>query len=307
MDIRHPSTNKEFKIRNQLLQTSLRPENLNFDIQSEYPIILSDASAETSYCMFDANNKIVAHASLWERQVINKTRNCIDQIGLIGNVATSEEFRGKGLMSQLLNHLEMQAIEYQLSCLILWSDLGKFYQKLGYESLGKEQRIFLRRDENEKSILCNRSFQVEINPHLRERDLDLLLLLRKETDYTLKRNASEFERLLTIPDCDLFTILQDGLIVAYAIMGKGYDMMGVIHEWGYHDVKAMDYLITFILKGLNLDQIMMLAPIGAEIEFLGLEVIERQTHQMAWGRFLRSENTCRIYNENFFIWGLDSI
>ena len=307
MDIRHPRTNHEFKIRNNLLQNSLRPENLPFDIQSEYPIILNEASAETSYCMFDANNNIVAHASLWKRPVINNTRDCIDHIGLIGNVATSEEFRGKGLMSQLLNYLEMQALEYQLSCLILWSDLGKFYQKLGYESLGKEQRIFLRTPHSDTLATYNPAFHIDINPHLKEKELDLLLLLRKQTDYTLNRSAKEFDRLLRIPNCDLFTIQQDGRIVAYAIVGKGYDMMGVIHEWGYIVEEAMSYLINVIIKGLNLNQILILAPLATNLDFIGLEVIERQIHPMAWARFLGTANSAHIYKDNLFIWGLDSI
>jgi predicted acetyltransferase len=305
MIIRHPRENKEFSDRNELLQNSLRPETLPFNIASEYPTILNKENASTSYCMYNAEDKIIAHASLLIRDVVDKDNNCIDQIGLIGNVATCQQHRGKGHMSTLLKHLEMKAKEYHLSGLILWSDLGKFYQNLGYESLGIENRVLLRRTVNalERPKI---HYVIEMNPRLQAKDLAALLDMRLKTGFTLHRSIDTFKDLLTIPYCDIFTIKQKHEIKAFFILGKGYDMMGVIHEWGRTSDRALNYLLDAILKELHGDDILMLSPEILNLDLDNVLMVEQNKHQMAWIRYIADEKKA-LYNNSFFIWGLDSI
>lgn len=305
MIIRHPSDNKDFIDRNELLQNSLRPKKLPFNIASEYPTILNKENASTSYCMYNSENKTIAHASLLIREVRNRDNKCIDQIGLIGNVATCQHHRGKGHMSTLLKHLEEEAKEYHLSGLILWSDLGKFYQNLGYESLGIEHRVILKRKASDPRRTKDH-YVIEMNPALQDKDLIALMEMRLKTDYTLHRSIDTFKALLTIPFCDIFTIKQNENIKAFLILGKGYDMMGVIHEWGRTSDGALNCLLDEILKELNTDTIMMLSPEILNLELDNILTVEQNKHQMAWIQYIKDEKKS-LYNNSFFIWGLDSI
>src|SRR5690606_5092783 len=88
--------------------------------------------------------RIVAHANLWPRTW--RTGQESFEVGLIGNVATSTQERGRGIGTELMRQLESLARRHNLKALILWSDLLKFYQNLGYHALGTEARYFFHRD-----------------------------------------------------------------------------------------------------------------------------------------------------------------
>ena len=70
MEIIHPKTKSDFKQRNTLLQSALRPETLPFGIADEYPIVLSKEGSSYSYCVME-DKKIISHLNLWPRIVVN--------------------------------------------------------------------------------------------------------------------------------------------------------------------------------------------------------------------------------------------
>lgn len=111
--------------RNQLLQNCLRPEPLPYPIQSEYPIVLNPDCHDYSHCLYD-EDRVIAHANLWPRYLVDDKGRTVAKIGLIGNVATNDEYRGRGIMSKLLTYLESKAILADMQALVLWSDLSKF-------------------------------------------------------------------------------------------------------------------------------------------------------------------------------------
>lgn len=55
------------------------------------------------------------------------------KIGLIGLVCVAEEFRGRGLSTQLLELAIQQAKSLQLSHLVLWTTKPEVYEKLGFK------------------------------------------------------------------------------------------------------------------------------------------------------------------------------
>lgn len=55
------------------------------------------------------------------------------RIGLIGLVCVAEEFRGRGLSTQLLELAIKQAKSLQLSHLVLWTTKPEVYEKLGFQ------------------------------------------------------------------------------------------------------------------------------------------------------------------------------
>lgn len=290
MRIFHPAP-KDMISRDALLLKALREEGSPFPIAAEYPIVLAPEATGTSYVLED-DGRMAAHASLWPREVFLKDRGRL-RVGLVGNVATAGESRGKGLMRALFERLCDEARKQNLAALILWSDLRDFYKKMGFEPWGRELRLTYRTKDlpfgaarisraPDPSVLLSRRF-----PHLP----------------TLDRSPDEFARLLTIPGMALFE--WEG---GYVLTGKGCDMQGVVHEWGAADVAGLLAGVRAVGEALQIESVMLLAPgkiPDAWRRALTKPADHVEEHAMAW---LWSEDPkAKQVLADLFVWGLDSI
>jgi N-acetylglutamate synthase-like GNAT family acetyltransferase len=315
MKIFTPNSSIEYAERNSLLQKSLRDEARHFSIESEYPIVLSKDGNRFSYC-YRHESELVAHANLWPRVVTCSITKQRWQIGLIGNVATDERFRGRGIMSNVLEHLKSVATDNNLSILILWSDLLEFYQKQGFRSFGEERRyIYTReslaqilRDQTVKSVFFNKHEIKRISDVV----LDTFIDLRPKTGLTINRTTSEFTSLLNIPNLNVFSSSDNsGRITAFAILGKGADMESVVHEWGGETASDILDLLGFILANSDRDATMLLSPkilpkqFYKELERFSAEK-EKHSMALAWTHPALPKKDLKQLEE-LFIWGLDSI
>jgi hypothetical protein len=217
--------------------------------------------------------------------------------------------QGRGHMRELLSKLEDIAKKQNLDALVLWSDLDQFYHKLGYESVGQELHLGYPKNDNKR--VNSKSFPGEfrLNGDLREGELERMISLRPNIPLTLARSTLEFQKLLTIPWLDCFRIYRDGLLVGSALIGKGYDMVGVIHEWGATDVDTMMNLIDHIAKTLPFEALMLLVPESIESSWKAVLVKHSESyekHPMALVKYLNTKEKREDYS-SLFIWGLDSI
>ncbi len=308
MTLYHPNESKHFQLRNELLQTCLRPDPLPFPIESEYPIVLAPEGRQFSFC-HDYQNQLCSHANLWPRKVLDTLGKEQFPIGLVGNVATDPRWRGHGHMRSLLTAVEEVARESQLEALFLWSDLSSFYQKLGFLSLGQEfhfhfleSRPAKKQKTEVRLVHCDRQ---QISDDM----LMQMLELRHKVSFTLERSIEEFRQMLQIPWLDLFVAYDMTDIVAYALVGKGYDMMGVIHEWGAKESIFLLDLINFIRRDMSLPQCMLLAPSDLKGSWHH-DILEQatavETVPMALVKIL-NEKRSKEELQKLFIWGLDSI
>lgn len=308
MTLYHPTEPHQIQTRNQLLQSSLRPDPLPFSIESEYPIVLDREDQAYSYC-WDFDGQLCSHANLWPRKLIHGSRGYQVPIGLVGNVATNPLWRGHGHMRSMLAAIEELGRHQGLSSLILWSDLSSFYQKLGFQSLGKEFHFHFV----ETNLPCPQKSSaqlVKINKnHVTLSELQCLLDLRYPLELTLKRSPEEFQSLLAIPWLDLWVAISDSSLIGYAMIGKGYDMIGVIHEWGALEPVYLIDLIHQIRRDKALKQCLLLAPHCLETSWYKALVEEAyavETQAMALIKELGQASVVSDL-ENLFIWGLDSI
>lgn len=211
-------------------------------------------------------------------------------------------------MRSLLTAVEEVAQKSQMQALFLWSDLTSFYQKLGYVSVGQEYHFHF--------LESNASSKVKTSARLVRMDLqgitdDLLLrltTLKPKVTRTLERSLAEFRRMLEIPWISLYVAYETADIVAFALMGKGYDMMGVIHEWGCTDAPYLLDLIHFVRKEQQLPQCMLLTP--GELKTSWHQAILAQASAveavpMALMKTLGEDKEKEL--NQLFIWGLDSI
>jgi N-acetylglutamate synthase-like GNAT family acetyltransferase len=302
-----PQTSKHFDSRNRLLQKTLRDSDSPMAVEDEYPLALSQYYRQNSFCIANDEQEIIAHSNLVIRDVINTDNLSICKVGLIGNVASSPKFRGQGLIRDIFDHIKNLAISKNLDALLLWSDLTQFYQKMDFKSLGQENRFDFR--STLPQITENSQIKVFMPDDLTEKTLQELLKLRPNTPLTLKRTSEEFALLLTIPATFLFIATLNERIIGYAIIGRGMDLQGVMHEWGANSPVTLHQMIQSILKESALDEILLLAPHEGEgmaeySSYFSKLNVPGEKHPLAWYLPLKAETQPL---EHLFVWGMDSI
>lgn len=296
--------------RHRLLQNSLRKEDLGYSIETEYPVVLSPQNKRFSICVLEAETrKLIAHSNFWPRIVFDKKTESKYKIALIGNVATHPSFQKMGIMTNLFNHLEKKAAEEKIEATILWSDLLGFYSKLGFKHFGKETRWVFNKNKFMQNKFPEININIESFKTITEKEIKQLQQLRWPTRLTIQRDIKTWKSVLKIPDLNLISIRRKNRICAFAILGKGADMSGVIHEWGTETDSQIIEIISFIFKKTNLQEIMLLSP--ANIDNSRLKPLqnyscEKKTHPMALAKISSSSNLNHI-SEDAFIWGADSI
>jgi predicted N-acetyltransferase YhbS len=284
MRVAHPKTEEEFAARDSLLQASLREGGAGYGIAAEYPLVLGRAGARFSWCGFEGA-RVVAHINLWPREVSGR------RVGLVGNVATDPEFRGRGLMHTMFKEIRVAAQKQGLTGLVLWSDLQEFYQKLGFRSCGRERRYLYQ------AVDLGRCSQgVTVRP-AGPADAGHMLPLRHEVALTLSRSTAEMAAQLAIPDTHGFLFPR-----GYAVEGRGADLRGVVHEWGAASPEDLLGALYGIAEARDLAQVMLLAP--GDLDFawdrvLRAAALSAEEHPMA---LAQGEGL-----DELFVWGLDSI
>ena len=307
----HPQSSAQKEQRDILLTAALRPEGSPFPIAKEYPIVLGREDERLSFCL-GAPNAPVAHANLWPRRLISRTHDTVLRIGLIGNVATTEQHRGQGLMRELFSALKTEATSQGLAALILWSDLLEFYQKLGFSSCGREHRWQFSRAKLRARLLQSVNFTplASTKPAVTE----ALLKSRYPVDFTLERSPTEFAQLLQIPG--LTALISAGYNPAYVLLGKGCDMTCVVHEWGAPTPAVLLAGVLAAAEAADLADILLLTPANLEPSWqrylhAQADVVTEHSMALMWCNEATQQETFAINAaeaiDKSFIWGLDSI
>ncbi len=284
------------------MQEALRPHDCHLAIEDEYPLVLSSLHADRSFCL-SIDGQMVGHANLLLREIRDRSGVTCGLVALVGNVATALKFRGQGFMRILLGEVEAKARAQGAQAMILWSDLDSFYQKLGFKVFGEELRVSFQTG----SLPENKDFLFSRLPH--DASVASLLAMRACQVPSPERTEAEFRQLLKMPLCEGLLAFHNQQAVAYAIMGKGWDMGGVIHEWGCFPGFERALLPTFRKLGsdADLNEVMVLVPkegIGQAIKSTLLEHPSTvSTHPIG---LLKSLEDRPLLKEVYF-WGLDSI
>lgn len=307
MPVFHPHTASELRTRNELLQSALRSEPSSFDIAAEYPLVLGASGASFSYCS-GGGDGIQAHANLWPRTLICPDTNGRYAVGLIGNVATAERFRGQGMMNALMTDIKRQAVDMGMEALLLWSDLLEFYQKLGFQSFGHECRWqFASRD----LVVPRRQGWRQLPPDEARSLAAAMLTCRFPVPMTLERSFEEFQALLTIPALKIFGYFDhSGTLTGYLLEGRGADLVGVVHEWGSPDPDCLLTGIAVAAASAGLSQLTLLSPAKLPKSWyssLRRHAVERALHPTGLAWYANDNPNIRAALDACFIWGMDSI
>lgn len=298
-----------FQARHILMMDTLRagPElRRDYPIEAEYPLILDPEANDHSFCLTDDTQRLLAHANFWTREL--KYGEQTFQVALIANVATLPEYQGRGFMKMMFQHLFKIASDHHLDALLLWSDQSSFYQKLGFWPYGEEWRFcFLTTAmQNYKA-----PYKIQlIEPKLcSDKDLVEMMTLRYPNRFHLERSFQEFKKLLSIPDMILLhTKDEHEQLTNFAFVGKGCDMMAVIHEWGCHDPHFILSAVKWLCDKTGWSYVQLLSPASLDEEWRKLfcEFSQLDKHATVLAK-IQAHSPLFSLEKDFFVWGLDSI
>jgi len=161
--------------------------------------------------------------------------NVTFSIAMVGAVATSESFRGRGLSSKLLKEACRLSEEQNCDWTILWGSEHEFYKKFGFELQGEQFQAPLETLDNlpENNIpRVKRGWNPKIFDHL------LLVkngILLEEKDREWMSNHSTVN-----------WFYQDEPF-AFAGFERGLDLPHILHEFGGNR-KSLQEIFAYILS-----------------------------------------------------------
>lgn len=211
-------------------------QNASWTIANEYPTAITPHNIH-NMSIITEDEKIISHAVL--KVFIIKTPQAIFKVGAIGSVVTDPNHRKKGYSKKNIENCIQMAKQQECDLVILWTDQFDFYRKMGFELAGYDY-----------SFLYDKESQIK-NKNLRfvsGNNVDPQALLKLYSQHTVHavRSLDDFKQYLKIPNSNLFTAWsQDNQLMAYAVEGKGADLINYIHEWA-GQVDALTDLFEYI-------------------------------------------------------------
>ncbi len=199
-------------------------------LESEFPSALfgGDVSAACERHVLVREGESAASHCLVRSIEVEALERQID-LGMIGMVYTDPAFRGRGAARIAIEAGVERLRKLGASVAVLWSDLDSFYNRLGFHRAGIENFYVVDRE------LCRRAGFGE-DDRIEVRSAEAQDWFELEVLYASKparhiRAPGELRRLAAAPACETRVATRDERVTAYASMGRGDDLSGVIHEW----------------------------------------------------------------------------
>ncbi len=320
--IRCPQNPQEFLERDQLLMRLLRPFPQSLPIAKEYPLVLDPRAPFSSHCTYDGHGKLLAHLNYQPKTVIKRDGQKIGTIALVGNVATDDKVQGRGIMGRMLKTMQTRVKLEGALGMLLWSDLERYYQNLGFKEVGKELRITIQVSQVKAALLSKLTLEdysfyedltVFATSHqpLNATILEKMLHHRYAVPQTLHRTLDEYKVLSVIPNT-MVAFSQKGEKIEYGFMNRGSDLIKTLHEWGATSPTRLVLIGLKLAESCRFDDFLILAPGSLTGEFRDCfskfaESVTAHHLGLLWPNPLMEVQKNPIDWEEFFVWGFDSI
>lgn len=234
------------------LSTLLNVAFARSDYLVDYPSFFDGSPNNVLLGIFDRARALRSHVGI--RFTQQRLKGASYLAGNIGAVATDPQYRGHGLAAIALEAAVEEARRRNAAFVILWSDRPDYYARFGFVAAGIETSLplpipvyaapppGLRREASSVLDLPKRLALVrEIGP------------LYNAHHVGTQRSEEDFANLLRIPHMEVFTCGKQA-IEAYAICGKGADMLDHLHEWGGNEdllLKLFAYIVHVRQKAIR--------------------------------------------------------
>jgi len=199
-----------------------------------YPLIKKD-NHNQCYILID-NNEVLAHIGVKKRSLTINNKNF--PFTMYGAIAVDENYRGKGIFKYLFNKILPL---HQSTFHLLWSDKVELYERFGFlpcielNEYGQKSS-----DHGYKIKKTNLSL-------LSDNELDKIKeLYHMSEELRVERSAVDWNDLTQINSAAIYLIFdQSSEIANYFIIGKGQDLEGIIHEYGYVDETFLNVFTNY--------------------------------------------------------------
>ncbi len=200
----------------------------SWSLAAEYPRVFGAASKAQSLCLV-SDAGLLAHAAVLD--LVHRDAGAATRIRCVGSVVVDPGQRGMGLGRRLLEAVVDDFEASDCEVLLLWSQRRRFYAHFGFETWGSE--LWVRPDPSLP--------QQRIRP-MREADLAHVARIHDCKPSRVDREAIDFAAALRIPRLDAWVLDADGAVAAYALVGKGMDFPGVVHDSGGENEALVELL-----------------------------------------------------------------
>lgn len=191
-------------------------------LASEFPLVFGD-DAEALFITAGDELEVHSACAVLVRDLITPAGGL--RVGLIGSVSTSEEERGRGLASAVLERAERELAERGCAVSLLWAEDASFYERRGYQEISAE-RDFVLTVERAEELPDASGVRAAT-----EADHDRMHQLYRAHSRRVERSAEESQQLFATPGMRVLVQEERGEVSAYACYERGGDLAQVVHEW----------------------------------------------------------------------------
>lgn len=180
------------------------------------------------------DSTLVASAGVRVAQLKTMGKNL--RVALIGAVATDPKYRGHGLATQLVKMALQWSRDRGAAAVFLWGSEHSLYRKLGFDLCGSQQLVSLKdlvKGDHSEPTALKKGWAPRIFRLMQNRPLGLVLGPADERWISAhsKNNNESNKRSETFGLQWYYTGTSENP-TAYAAVGRGIDLEGMVHEWG---------------------------------------------------------------------------
>jgi GNAT superfamily N-acetyltransferase len=216
------------------LDSVLRKES-EISVKDDLPLLL-EKSDRVSRRLAIAKGRPAAHAAA--RMIEVETPRGTLDAAVIGAVATDPQHRRQGLGSRVIESLLEDLAAKGTALAVLWANLPKFYEGLGFALAGREAVFVCPRATWH---VPRRTVARPATPA----DLPGIRALHERELCRVRRDEATWRTLAGLPKTDFYVVEREDRIIAYGVVGKGHDLEGCLHEWGGEEI-----LLPVLVSGI---------------------------------------------------------
>lgn len=186
-----------------------------------YPLFSSEF--KNGYLCALYNDQLVGHLAYCQREIV--IRDKVFKVIFLGGIAVKKNFRGNGIFKLLMDKAISQ-LETSAHFFMLWSGDVLMYERFGFKECGS-----IYQWSTNESNLTTRSLD-----SISDNELSKIAKLYEQTwPNRIIRNESQWRALKNMNSVAVYFDEE-----SYAFIGKGFDLDGVIHEYGSSDLKKFE-------------------------------------------------------------------
>lgn len=214
----------------ELMGRLLRPDGDGFEgLLAEYPLAF-DALGPGEVVSVEEDGEVRAACAILRRDFAFGEERA--PLGLIGSVVTHPEHRKRGWMSRLMDRAESRLVEQGCEHALLWAEDPAVYRSRGYRAFGWEVLHIVDPEAVAADGGRAKVHGAARNRPLRDGDVGEIHALYGGHPERCLRSESETRALLRAPKMTSMVRADGDRVLAYALVGRGEDLVGVVHEWG---------------------------------------------------------------------------